>query len=228
MTSFSKYITPEQLERTVRVLCPLIDEQVKAIHRAHWNEYELRKELVACILGSQVRYEMAIVALSRIEDEGLFKDRWWKVGIDGSIEFKFFKILSKGYRFPRARAEQLAAARAAVVKQSLSERLVSCTDVKELRRHLISEISGIGPKQASMFLRNIGLSHDLAILDTHLLRYLEMQSLLDQERLKVGSLPNYERTEQVAIKYADSLGYPVGYLDWAIWATMRAAMELRQ
>ena len=124
MTSFSKYITPEQLERTVRVLCPLIDEQVKAIHRAHWNEYELRKELVACILGSQVRYEMAIVALSRIEDEGLFKDRWWKVGIDGSIEFKFFKILSKGYRFPRARAEQLAAARAAVVKQSLSERLV--------------------------------------------------------------------------------------------------------
>ena len=97
-----------------------------------------------------------------------------------------------------------------------------------MRRHLISEISGIGPKQASMFLRNIGLSHDLAILDTHLLRYLEMQSLLDQERLKVGSLPNYERTEQVAIKYADSLGYPVGYLDWAIWATMRAAMELRQ
>lgn len=227
MTSFLQHITPERLERTVRVLCPLIEERVRAAAGAFWKEYDLRKEMVACILGSQVRYEMAIAALSRIEGAGLLEDKWWKVPMDKAIEPRFFEALSKGYRFPRTRAAQLAGARVALVLRPLSERLAAYTDARQLRQCLISEVPGLGPKQASMFLRNIGMSHELAILDTHLLRYLKMRLLLGNEIVRVSSLPSYERTERVAVLYAESLGYPVGYLDWAIWATMRAAQELR-
>jgi len=95
-----------------------------------------------------------------------------------------------------------------------------------MRQSLVTEISGVGPKQASMFLRNTGKSYDLAILDTHVLRFMDMQNLLSINQRNISTVTAYERTERVFVDYADRLGYPVGYLDWAIWATMRAAKEL--
>jgi N-glycosylase/DNA lyase len=77
-----------------------------------------------------------------------------------------------------------------------------------------------------MFLRNIGRSYDLAILDTHVLRFMDMQELLPIDQAHIGTVTGYERVEGIAIDYADSLGYPAGYLDWAIWATMKAAREI--
>jgi N-glycosylase/DNA lyase len=77
-----------------------------------------------------------------------------------------------------------------------------------------------------MFLRNIGMSYDLAILDTHVLRFMDMQDILPMNQARVGTLSGYEKAERVVVDYADILGYPVGYLDWAIWATMKAAREL--
>jgi N-glycosylase/DNA lyase len=120
----------------------------------------------------------------------------------------------------------LANARDALVEKSLIERVFSGNEPREIRKQLISDIAGIGPKQASMFLRNTGISYDLAILDTHVLHYLNIKKVLSQEQMKIGTLSAYEKTESIVVQYADSLGYPVGYLDWAIWATMRAAMEL--
>ncbi|KKM11657.1 hypothetical protein SY88_07515 [Clostridiales bacterium PH28_bin88] len=200
----------------------------------HLNEYLLRRELVACILGSQVRYEMAYTALERIERAGLLNDEWW-CNVEDNFETKIFEVLSGKthqnhdnwcYRFPKTRAHQLATARNAIAKWPLSERLFKNTDPKNIRQRLVMDIAGIGPKQASMFLRNIGISYDLAILDTHVLRFMKMQNIVCQEHMNIATLPAYERTERVVKNYANSLGYPVGYLDWAIWATMRAAREL--
>ena len=62
--------------------------------------------------------------------------------------------------------------------------------------------------------------------NTHVLRFMDMQNLLCIKDTIIGTIPSYERTERVVVNYAEKLGYPVGYLDWAIWATMRAAREL--
>jgi len=78
-----------------------------------------------------------------------------------------------------------------------------------------------------MFLRNIGASYDLAILDTHVLHFMSIQGDPRVDVGQVRTLSAYERTEQVLVRYADTIGFPVGYLDWAIWATMKAARELR-
>jgi len=78
-----------------------------------------------------------------------------------------------------------------------------------------------------MFLRNIGMSYDLAILDTHVLGFMSLQDGLQVNVTHVRTLPSYERTERILVRYADTVGFPVGYLDWAIWATMKAARELR-
>lgn len=221
-----------QLEHTVRVLCPIVKESICLDKPL--NEYSLRRALVSCILGSQVRYEMAYTALERIENTGLLTDEWWCNDRD-NFEAKVFEVLSVNthqshkkwcYRFPKSRAHQLEETRKTIAKRPLFERLYNNSDPKNIRKELISDIPGIGPKQASMFLRNIGISYDLAILDTHVLRFMHMQKTLYLKQMNIGTLSAYERTERIAQNYANSLGYPVGYLDLAIWATMRAAREL--
>jgi N-glycosylase/DNA lyase len=99
---------------------------------------------------------------------------------------------------------------------------------KTIRRQLVNDIPGLGPKQASMFLRNIGRTFELAILDTHVLSFMEMQKLIPRGKLGVATMRAYERIEECMIKYAKRLGYAPGYLDFAIWATMKAARELQR
>jgi N-glycosylase/DNA lyase len=77
-----------------------------------------------------------------------------------------------------------------------------------------------------MFIRNIGKSYDLAILDTHVLKFMDIQNLLNIKTTRLGSVQAYERVEKIVVDYANRFGYPVGFLDWAIWATMKAALEL--
>lgn len=216
-----------RLEKVIRALCPIIEEQIHCSSLAGWSEYALRRELLACILGSQVRYEMAEMALSRIEKSGLLQDAWWEMKQVEEFEGLMLEVLSPGYRFPKIRARQIASVRDSLANQPLSERLWMARDDKSLRQSLVVSLPGVGPKQASMFLRNVGHSHDLAILDTHVLQYLEMQKLIAQKQINIGSVRAYERAELAATGYASTLGYPVGYLDWAIWATMKAARELR-
>ncbi len=226
-----KYNNPEQLENTVRVLCRIIGQ--KQCPKNIASEYSLRRELVACILGSQVKYETAIAALNRLENTGLLANRWWN-GIDDQFEKEVVNALSDCnvadgelwcYRFPRSRARQLAKARDAIAVRTLTERISSGHESKIIRRQLITDISGIGPKQASMFLRNTGVSSDLAILDTHVLRYFYIKGILKKGQVKISTILDYENIEGIVISYAESLGYPVGHLDLAIWATMRAARE---
>jgi len=222
----------KRLEDTVRKLCPVIEHNI--FTDTSWTEYSLRKELIACILGSQVRYEMAALALERLEQAGLLADEWW-CNVEDRFELEVFEVLSGRtpqyhgnwcYRFPKARAHQLAETRNAIAGRSLYEWLFNSSEPKHLRQCLVLEISGLGPKQASMFLRNIGISYNLAILDTHVLRFMNMQNILCLTQVNISTLTAYERTESIVINYSKSLGYPVGYLDWAIWATMKAAREM--
>lgn len=225
----------QKIDRTIRTLCPLIQDRMITRYKNQFCEFDLRKELVGCILGSQVRHEMAVASTESLEQEGLLDDTWWTNPIEDDFEAIVLDVLSgKGrvirnrprYRFPKTRAIQLRRARDELAQISLVVRLATNQPPKRLRRHLVAAISGLGPKQTSMFLRNVGRSFDLAILDTHVLRFLDMHDLLPMDNLRINTLAGYERVEDVVVDYAHTLGYPVGYLDWAIWATMKAAREL--
>jgi len=211
----------------VKALCPEIDKRVKQIKEQDWSEYELRRELAGCILGSQVRFEMAQAAVDRLDEAGLFDDCIWNSFSDS--EDDFFQILSLSYRFSRSRARQLNQAKMQLLKSHLSLREIvfKSGDVKVLRRGLVNMIPGLGPKQASMFMRNVSRTYDLAILDSHVSRFMQSQNLFSSTKSIAGNIMAYERKEKVVKDYADALGYPVGYLDLAIWATMRAAKELK-
>ncbi|MDH4188313.1 MAG: hypothetical protein OEV08_15090 [Nitrospira sp.] len=224
-----------RFDRTIRRLCPLIESEVKKRAKVKRSEYELRRELVGCILGSQVRHDMAVAATENLEWADLLSDTRWYRCRDIEFESDVLMVLEGravhvchvgSYRFPRVRAKQLAQVRDALSRVPLTSRLEYRDAPAELRKKLIEDIPGLGPKQASMFLRNIGKSYDLAILDTHVLRFIDMQGVLPMAKARISTVSGYEKAERVMTEYATTVGYPVGYLDWAIWATMKAAREL--
>ncbi|MEZ5617526.1 MAG: hypothetical protein R3E40_04520 [Rhodocyclaceae bacterium] len=215
-----------RFDSAIAAVIPSVKQALLGTSPANLSEADLRRELVACVLGSQVRFETAVSALDKLKTAGLLKCSWWRKIKDEGFEREVYDCLSRGYRFPRARAKQLAGARDALAKKSLTIRLSEGVSPRAMRVDLIDAIPGLGPKQASMFLRNIGWSVELAILDTHVLRFMELKQLLTTAPNNIGSIAGYERAEHIAIKYADSYGEPVGYVDVAIWATMRAAAEL--
>jgi len=87
----------------------------------------------------------------------------------------------------------------------------------------MSLVCGFGPKQTSMFLRNVSSSYSLAILDRHALRFMNMVGLVSEQEMSMSStLPRYEAIEGRFGRYAVDIGYPTGYVDWAVWIVMRA------
>jgi len=74
-----------------------------------------------------------------------------------------------------------------------------------------------------MFLRNVGVSYDLAILDRHVLNYMAALGIYSGTGGSIASLAQYRRLEAVLRAHADHLACPVGLLDWAIWIVMRVA-----
>jgi N-glycosylase/DNA lyase len=108
----------------------------------------------------------------------------------------------------------------------LSAILAQSSSPEDVRGRLVANLPGVGPKQASMFLRNIGFSFDLAVLDVHVVRFLSLVGLTSGP-VRLGDLKSYMAAEKIAQKLAKELGQPVGVLDWAIWVTMKALQELR-
>ena len=74
-----------------------------------------------------------------------------------------------------------------------------------------------------MFLRNAGVSYDLAILDRHVLNYMSRLGIYSGTKHFISGLKQYKLHEDVLCEHALELDCPVGLLDWAIWIVMRVA-----
>ncbi|VVB53828.1 putative N-glycosylase/DNA lyase [uncultured archaeon] len=88
----------------------------------------------------------------------------------------------------------------------------------------LSTLRGALQKQASLFLRNIYYTENLAILDTHVIRYMELQGL-HQGFKKYITKNQYIVYEKKLSAYADSLNKSLAKLDVAIWVVMRVVQR---
>jgi N-glycosylase/DNA lyase len=225
----SKYPTA-RFEQAVAAICPDIAMRV-ASRRPESSERGLWAELSTCLLSSQVPYPLAVAAAEALDRTGVLHDQ--RMGEDELFE-KIARILRqpllvagrrRSYRFPTARARQLAASRAEVTRfaGNLQPLLLSFGNGAAARAWFVANLPGIGPKQASMFLRNCGVSYDLAILDRHVLNYMAALSIQNELKPFRSGLAQYCRYEVRLRSYANEMGFPVGLLDWAIWIVMRVA-----
>jgi N-glycosylase/DNA lyase len=217
-----------RLDAAIAAIYPDIVARV-AEHRSVRTERRLWWEISSCVLSSQVPYPIAAAAADELSRSGkLLSARSDKLTLATELEHSLLKPLTlngrmQRYRFPTARSRQLAELRCLISSEfGTLKKLVKQEEATVLREWLVRNAPGLGPKQSSMFLRNIGLSYDFAILDRHVLTYMVSRDLCTGSATFVSRLTDYYRHEQTLRDHASVLGFSVGLLDWAIWIVMRA------
>jgi N-glycosylase/DNA lyase len=140
--------------------------------------------------------------------------------MDGTHE-ELMNALVGRHRYPRARAGYITASREFLqndCQMKLRDKLESFTDRLERRDWLVKEkgIKGLGYKEASHFLRNIGFK-GYAILDKHILR-----SLAELEIIENPQPPNtrakYLMVENKLKEFADRLKIDFEEMDLVLWS----------
>ncbi len=100
-----------------------------------------------------------------------------------------------------------------LVMQSITRDLPS----SELREWLVKNVKGLGYKEATHFLRNVGRNGGLAILDRHILRNLKRYGAI-RSLPKTLSRNNYLSIERQFMRFADRSGIPLDELDLLFWS----------
>jgi len=87
---------------------------------------------------------------------------------------------------------------------------------EELRLWLVNNVKGLGWKESSHFLRNIGY-RNLAILDRHILRNLKRLGVITK-LLKTLNAKKYLQIEKKFKKFSKRIGISMDELDLLFWS----------
>ncbi len=159
-------------------------------------------ELCFCILTANTSADMGVSTQNII-------------GLNGFMNYDALELrdaLKRAkYRFYNLRSKYIVEARWIV--DELPD-LISSGNRQQVRDYLVENVMGIGYKEASHFLRNVGI-FDFAILDKHILRMLASE--YPGIRIKVGSRQSYLDTEKYVIDIARGMGMEAGILDLYMW-----------
>ena len=173
------------------------------------SEEDVFAELVFCILTPQSGAKLCWDAVKKLADKNLL--------LKGSKN-QILKEL-EGVRFKYKKAEYVVEAR----KQFLTEGKISIklqisgfSDVYDAREWLAQNVNGIGYKEASHFLRNIGVGENLAILDRHILKNLKLFGVIEKIPNSI-SRKKYLEIEKKIRKLAEKVKIPMSHLDLVLW-----------
>ena len=208
---------------------PVTVETIRATHRARKKEIQARlrefetvwqegsderlwEELVYCIFTAGASARMGLKSVAAIRP--LLKD-------GGREEMTQALTAAGAHRFPVARPGYIVVAREFLHEQcprGLRERLNNFSSGIERRDWLAQEkrIKGLGYKEASHFLRNIGLRGH-AILDKHVLRCLADLKVVDNPKPPT-TRKHYLELEEKLKTVARDLRINFDELDLVLWS----------
>ncbi|MGB9758802.1 MAG: N-glycosylase/DNA lyase [Thermoproteota archaeon] len=197
----------DELKSLKKEIGEKVDKRIKEFEEIKKRgEKDVFKELCFCILTANFTAKGGIKIQEEIDDGFLMLSK------EGLEE----KLRSLGHRFPKARAEYIFEARKHIkdVFNIVSSNLTG----KEIREYLVKNIKGLGYKEASHFLRNVGYK-DVAIVDRHILRFLSTNGLINFES-KSLTRKRYLEAEKILEAIARKLNLSLAELDLYIWYKM--------
>lgn len=100
---------------------------------------------------------------------------------------------------------------------SIKEKLSSLGEPEKIREWLFENVNGMGLKESSHFLRNIGLGDSFAILDSHILKNLHRHGVIE-EIPKSMTKKKYLEIEQKMKEFSEKIGIPLDELDLLWWS----------
>jgi len=208
---------------------PVTVERVVATHRArrkdikkrlgefqevwhHGSDARLWEELVYCIFTAGASARMGLNAIDAVRS----------LLLDGEPEEMTQVLRETGaHRFPVARPRYIVTTRnyfRANFGMALRERLRSFSDPFERRDWLAQEkqIKGLGYKESSHFLRNVGVKGH-AILDKHVMHCLTEMNIVDTAR-PPANRKKYLEVEQEFRRFARQIKVDFDELDLVLWS----------
>jgi len=201
-------------------------EEIKSIYNSKRQEIELRLnefretwkkgtkkaifiELVFCILTPQANGKACWSAVVNMIQKGVL--------FTGDRD-QIVKELNRA-RFIRKKSAYIVEAR----EKFFYDRRVSLKSVIsqigngfKAREWLVQNIKGIGYKEASHFLRNIGFEHDLAILDRHIVKNLLFFGVIKEVPSSL-SRGRYFDIEKRMRRFSKKIQIPMSHLDLVMW-----------
>lgn len=175
------------------------------------------QSLVFCILSSQVRTSVAAKATQDVIEEVRFFDA--PISCDEVYRRAKIALIGAKYRFPDLKSRQIASSwfAFAQIKEVLYEFLDSFSTELEAREAIARLFPGVGFKQASMFLRDVGYASRLCVIDTHLLWYCGRMGRRHQGAMTARK---YLEIEEFLLGQSDALGVCPRVFDSAIWVAV--------
>lgn len=196
------------------------------------SEQVLWGELCLCILSSNVHFETAQSAVRHLLNEGLLERNGKNKLSRGKIAAELARPIYlpprkngtlRRYRFPNVRASNLAVAWDVLYRQGdgIKSLLLDSKDVDDTRLHLVRSVPGIGLKEASHFLRNVKFTDSVAIIDTHVIRFLNGLVGLEVDFDGGIRAKDYLELESLMRMLSAQFHLSLAALDMAIWDWMR-------
>jgi N-glycosylase/DNA lyase len=216
--SSSTQLTVRRPDEKVGALQSLYRERKEAIQKRlsefrqvmKWSDDEVFGELAFCLLTPQSSAKVCWDAVSKLKQESLLMR-----GKPADFEPHLSKV-----RFGESKARYIVEAREMFTKNSslqLKARIESFYNPFELREWLVENVKGLGYKEASHFLRNIGLGEGFAILDRHILRNLASLQIIPAIPVSLTK-KRYLEIEEKLRRFAAEIGIPMADLDLLFWS----------
>ena len=208
---------------------PVTVERVVATHRARRKEIRKRlgefdevwrkgsdarlwEELAYCIFTAGASARMGLDSVAAVRS----------LLLNGEAEAMTAALKQAGaHRFPVARPQYIVVTRnyfRAQFGMALRKRLREFSDPVERRDWLAQEkqVKGLGYKESSHFLRNIGVKGH-AILDKHVMRCLTEVGVVDSAK-PPQTRQKYLAVEQELIRFAKDIRVDFDELDLVLWS----------
>jgi len=173
------------------------------------SEKDVFSELCFCILTPQSSAHTCGCIIKKMQDSRILFS-----GTPGQI-----RPYLKNARFYKNKTKYLIEARRMFSRNgriSIKNRL-DIENIEQTREWLVKNVKGIGYKEASHFLRNIGLGENLAILDIHILRKLKETGVI-RDIPKTLTRKKYLEIEKKLRGFSGKIKIPVSHLDLLFWS----------
>jgi len=198
------------MEELIKKIEELKNCQIKNLVENRINEFknidknsnnDLFQEMCFCLLTANFNAEKSINIQNKI-GKYFFTD---------SKEELSKKLKDCGHRFPNARADYIIESNKC--KDKLNQ-IVKFHDKNAKREWIVNNVKGLGYKEASHFLRNIGFD-DYAIIDFHIIDVLAHYKLI--EKPKTITKKKYLEIENILKKIAEKTNLTLAELDLYLW-----------
>jgi N-glycosylase/DNA lyase len=217
-SSSSQVISPAERELGIKELQTFYGEKRDAIQKRlgefrdvlRSSDNDVFAELCFCLLTPQSSAKTCWAAVSRLKERSLL--------LKGNVSE--IQPQLNDVRFGDSKAKYIVEARDLFTKDGrlyLKSHLNSFANLFELREWMVENVRGLGYKEASHFLRNVGLGEEFAILDRHILRNLKRLDVLPEVPVSITK-KRYLEIEEKLRGFSREVGIPLADLDLLFWS----------